>query len=136
MAPTPAPTGRGAPPVPPPGVNWNTPVRPALSRQVPLSVLIAIVASTAIGAPPGDPMIVRPKPIVPLGVQAARNPAAQVVAPGQQVAQPMRQREYPLPDGDIWEDVVDEVRRPFGHAPATSLGEETLDMLPHHRIHD
>ena len=57
-------------------------------------------------------------------VQDARNPSAQVVTPRQQVAQPMREREHPLSYGNVGEDVVDEMRGAFGHAPPATTRTE------------
>jgi hypothetical protein len=50
-------------------------------------------------------------------VQDACNPSAQVVTPRQQLAQPRREREHPRSYRNVWEDVVDEVRGAFSHAP-------------------
>jgi hypothetical protein len=43
----------------------------------------------------------------------------QLVIPRQQVPQPMRQTEDPLPDRHVGEDLIDEMRGPLGH-PATA----------------
>ena len=47
--------------------------------------------------------------------------AAEIMVPGQLVAQAIRQRQHPLPHRHIGEHVVDQVCRPFGHpAPRRS----------------
>jgi hypothetical protein len=61
-------------------------------------------------------------------VEEARHRAAQVVAPRQQIAQPVWQGEDPLPHGDIREDVVHEVRRALGHPPAAATGAEAAPL--------
>jgi len=50
----------------------------------------------------------------------AADGATQIMVPGEEIAQPVRQREHPLPHRDIGEDVVDEMRGPSGHAPSTA----------------
>jgi len=50
----------------------------------------------------------------------AADGATQIMVPGEEIAQPVRQREHPLPHRDIGEDVVDEMGGPFGHAPSTA----------------
>ena len=46
--------------------------------------------------------------------------AAQVVIPGQPVAQAMRQAQDPLAHGHRWEHTVDQVRGALGHAPSAT----------------
>jgi site-specific recombinase XerC len=48
----------------------------------------------------------------------------QCVVPGQQVPQPMRQTEDPLPDGHVGEDPIDEMRRPLRHPAASTTRAE------------
>ena len=62
----PAGSGRGEPPVPPPGERMKVPLFPALSRRVPFSAGSTIVASMGTGVPPGSTTF-RPKPIDPSG---------------------------------------------------------------------
>lgn len=57
-------------------------------------------------------------------VQDARHPSAQVVTPRQDVAQSKRQCQFPLPDRHVGDDMVDEVRGAFGHAPPAATGTE------------
>jgi hypothetical protein len=50
----------------------------------------------------------------------AADRAAQVVIPRQQVPQPMRQAQDPLPHGHIGKDVIDQMRRSLRHASAAT----------------
>lgn len=56
--------------------------------------------------------------------EESRHRAAALVIPRQAVAQPMRQRQHPVPDRHVGQDVVDEMRGAFRHAPATAARTE------------
>ena len=60
-----------------------------------------------------------------LAQQHAHHGLAQVVAPGQQVPEAVRQRQYPLSHWDIRDDVVHQVRGAFGHAPPAAASTPT-----------
>ena len=78
----------------------------------------------------GEPLVARPAPQVPLDrpVQQAGDAPAQVVVPGQHVPDPMRHTPDPLADRHVGQDVVDEVRRTFGHAPTATTRTETSPL--------
>jgi hypothetical protein len=44
----------------------------------------------------------------------------QVVVPCEPVAHPVREAQHPLPDGDVRDDAIDQMRGAFGHAAATA----------------
>ena len=46
--------------------------------------------------------------------------ATERVIPRQAIAKRVRQAEHPLADGDMRQDVIDELRRPGGHAPTAA----------------
>jgi len=75
----------------------------------------------------GETLVACPGTQVPLDrpVQYARNAAARVVVPGQEVAGAMGDTQDPLPDGNVWQHVVDKVRCAFGHAPPTATRAKT-----------
>ena len=56
--------------------------------------------------------------------QHAHHGLAQVVAPGQQIPEAVRQRQDPLSNRDIRDDVVHQVRGALGHAPAAAARTE------------
>ena len=82
--------------------------------------------------PPRPPhaALTRPGPQVALdgAVQDARHRPTQVVAPGQQVPQPVRERQHPLPHGDIRQHVVHQVRGAFGHPAAAATRTEAAPL--------
>jgi len=61
-------------------------------------------------------------------VQQPGDPPAQVVVPGQQVPDPVRHTQGPLADRHVGEDVVDEVRSTFGHAPTATARTDTSPL--------
>jgi len=50
--------------------------------------------------------------------------AAEPVVPGEEIAQAVGQREYPLAHGDVGQHRVDEVRSQLRHAPPAAAGAE------------
>lgn len=50
----------------------------------------------------------------------ARDNAAQTMVPGQPIPKTERQRQDPLAHRDIGQHPIDQVRRPFGHAPTAA----------------
>src|SRR5512140_1206310 len=76
-------------------------------------------AAPAIDGPP-------PAPAAPLeaeeraGVDRAHR-AAEGVIPRQAIAERVREREHPLADGDVGQDVIDEFRGARGHPPAPAF---------------
>jgi hypothetical protein len=54
--------------------------------------------------------------------------ATEAVVPGQQVAQPVREAEHPLPDGHTWEDRVHGVGGALGHPAAPATGAEAAAL--------
>jgi len=63
-----------------------------------------------------------------LAQQHANDRLAEIVAPGEQIPDPMRQRQYPLPHRDIRDDVVHEVCGTLGHAPAATAWTEAAAL--------
>ena len=59
-----------------------------------------------------------------LAQQHPHDHLAQVVAPSEQVADPMRQREHPLPYRDIRDDVIHQMRRTLGHSASATARTE------------
>ena len=74
----------------------------------------------------GETLVACPGTQVPLDrpVQQAGDTPAQVVVPGQHIPDPVRHTQDPLADRDVGEDVVDEVRSTFGHAPTATTRTE------------
>ena len=57
--------------------------------------------------------------------RAEENPedgAAESMVEGEPIAEPVRDGEHPLPDGDGGEHLLDEIRRPLGHPPPATAG--------------
>jgi hypothetical protein len=52
----------------------------------------------------------------------------QFVIPREQIPQPVRQAQGPLLDRHVGEDIIDEMRRPFGHLASTAPGEEAATL--------
>jgi hypothetical protein len=84
----------------------------------------------AAAAPVAHAVLTRPGAQVTFhgAVQEARHRSAQVVAPGQQVPQPMRERQHPLPHGDVRQHVVHKVRGTFGHSTAAAAWAEAAPL--------
>jgi hypothetical protein len=80
------------------------------------------MAVTAPPAPPGIPPALGTAPLEPKdgANEYAQHRAAQLMIPGEGIAQPVRQRQHPLADGQSAEHAIHQVRGQFGHAPAAT----------------
>jgi hypothetical protein len=56
------------------------------------------------------------------------NRATQVVIPREQVPQTIREAQHPLPDGNVGQHMINEVRRAFGHAATAATGTEAAPL--------
>jgi hypothetical protein len=54
--------------------------------------------------------------------------ATEIVIPGEEIPDPIRQTQDPLPHGHFWKDVIDQVRRSLRHAPSAATGAEAAPL--------
>ena len=76
-----------------------------------------------------------PAPLGPAPLEAehgahedAQHRAAQLMIPGERIAQPVRQRQHPLAHRQAAEHAVDQVRRQLGHPPAATRRTEATPL--------
>jgi len=54
--------------------------------------------------------------------------ATERVVPGDEIPQPGRQGQHPLPDGHGWQDAFDQMRGALGHPPAAATRAQTASL--------